>query len=68
VLEGGAGWSVAGAAEMPPGARIRIGLSGWSYKGWRGRFYPKGLRQRDELAYAAGCFNSLEINATFYGL
>lgn len=47
---------------------IRIGISGWTYAPWRGRFYPKGLRQNDELAYAASRFPSLEINGTFYGL
>lgn len=47
---------------------VRIGISGWSYKGWRGRFYPPKLRQKDELAYAAGLFDSIEINGTFYGL
>src|SRR5258708_38863498 len=47
---------------------IRVGISGWRYKGWRGVFYPKGLPQRAELAHAAGIFNSLEINGTFYRL
>ncbi|WP_051228120.1 DUF72 domain-containing protein [Pleomorphomonas oryzae] len=47
---------------------IRIGLSGWTYSPWRGHFYPKGLRQSQELAYAASRFSSLEINGTFYGL
>lgn len=47
---------------------IRIGISGWTYKPWRGQFYPKGLRQKDELAYAAGQFRTIEINGTFYGL
>ena len=47
---------------------IRIGLSGWLYPGWRGVFYPKGLRQRDELAYAAERFDTIEINGTFYSL
>jgi uncharacterized protein YecE (DUF72 family) len=47
---------------------IRIGISGWRYKPWRGVFYPKGLRQRDELAYAAGKFPTIEINGTFYSL
>ncbi|PIP00453.1 DUF72 domain-containing protein [Pleomorphomonas carboxyditropha] len=47
---------------------IRIGISGWTYAPWRGRFYPKGLRQSRELAYAASRFSSLEINGTFYGL
>jgi uncharacterized protein YecE (DUF72 family) len=50
------------------GGTIRIGISGWTYKGWRGRFYPKGLPQKRELAYAAARFASIEINGTFYGL
>ena len=47
---------------------IRIGLSGWKYPGWRGKFYPSGLRQRDELAYASRLFDTIEINGTFYSL
>jgi uncharacterized protein YecE (DUF72 family) len=47
---------------------IRIGISGWRYKGWRGVFYPKDLPQRRELEYAAGIFRSVEINGTFYSL
>src|SRR3979411_930781 len=47
---------------------IRIGISGWRYKGWRGVFYPKGLPQRRELEYAASIFRSIEINGTFYSL
>jgi len=47
---------------------IHIGVSGWTYPPWRGQFYPKGLRQKDELAFAAGAFSALEINGTFYGL
>lgn len=47
---------------------IRIGISGWRYKPWRGVFYPEGLRQKDELAYAAETFRTLEINGTFYSL
>jgi uncharacterized protein YecE (DUF72 family) len=49
-------------------ARIRIGISGWRYAGWRGVFYPKGLTQRRELAFAAECFDSIEINGSFYSL
>lgn len=48
--------------------KVRIGLSGWTYKGWRGVFYPPKLPQRCELAYSAGRFDSIEINGTFYGL
>ena len=47
---------------------VRIGISGWSYRAWRGDFYPAGLRQRDELAYAAAHFGSVEVNGSFYSL
>lgn len=47
---------------------IRIGISGWRYPPWRGVFYPKGLRQAGELAYAAERFNAVEINGTHYSL
>lgn len=46
----------------------RVGISGWTYPGWRGVFYPKALLQRRELEYASRCFNSVEINASFYAL
>ncbi len=42
-----------------PGA-VRIGISGWTYPPWRGVFYPRGLPQKQELAYAAApafCLN-----------
>lgn len=45
----------------------RVGISGWTYPPWRGVFYPKGLRQQDELAFAASKFRTIEINGTFYG-
>ncbi|GAA1430240.1 DUF72 domain-containing protein [Microlunatus lacustris] len=45
---------------------VRIGISGWTYKPWRGTFYPPGLPQRRELGYVAERMNSLEINGTFY--
>jgi uncharacterized protein YecE (DUF72 family) len=46
----------------------RIGISGWTYAPWRGVFYPKGLSQKQELAYASRALNSIEINGTFYSL
>ena len=49
-------------------AQIRIGISGWSYAGWRGDFYPRGLVQRKELAYAAERLTSIEVNGSFYSL
>jgi uncharacterized protein YecE (DUF72 family) len=48
---------------------LRIGLSGWSYREWRGGgFYPKGLPQRRELEYSSDRVNTIEINGTFYSL
>jgi len=61
------GRAATGAATQRSG-EIRIGISGWRYAGWRGDFYPKGLRQRDELAYAARHLDTIEINGTHYSL
>jgi uncharacterized protein YecE (DUF72 family) len=47
---------------------VRIGLSGWTYKSWRGRFYPKGLPHKRELAYIGSVFSTVEINGTFYSM
>lgn len=49
-------------------AAIRIGVSGWRYPPWRGAFYPEGLRQADELTYAARQLPTVEINGSFYSL
>jgi uncharacterized protein YecE (DUF72 family) len=48
--------------------RVRIGISGWRYQPWRGVFYPKGLPQSEELAFAARHFESIELNGSFYSL
>jgi uncharacterized protein YecE (DUF72 family) len=48
--------------------RVRAGVGGWIYKPWRGTFYPEGLKQADELAYATSRLTSIEINATHYRL
>ena len=45
---------------------IRIGIGGWSFAPWRGTFYPEGLPQAKELAYASAHLTSIEINGTFY--
>ena len=53
---------------MAPPGKVRIGISGWTYKPWRGVFYPEDLAQKRELEYASNTFNSIEINGTFYSL
>jgi uncharacterized protein YecE (DUF72 family) len=59
-------------APKPIGGRgrvvmIRVGIGGWVYEPWRGTFYPEGLPQARELAYASQKVSSIEINGTFYG-
>lgn len=53
---------------MPRLGDIRIGISGWTYPSWRGKFYPEKLPHEKELSYAASIFRSVEINGTFYSL
>ncbi len=45
-----------------------IGISGWRYVPWRGKFYPPGLAQHRELEYAATQLPTIEINGSFYSL
>lgn len=46
--------------------KIRVGIGGWSFEPWRGVFYPDGLRQKDEMAYAVSQMTAIEINGTYY--
>lgn len=46
--------------------RIRVGTSGWSYKEWKGHFYPEKLAAKDMLHYYAERFPTVEVNNTFY--
>jgi len=48
--------------------RAWIGISGWRYAPWRGKFYPPGLPERDELKFAAERFPTIELNGSFYSL
>lgn len=46
---------------------IYVGIGGWVFEPWRGTFYPEGLPQKRELAYAADHLTAIEINGTYYG-
>lgn len=48
--------------------QVYVGTSGWTYRHWRGTFYPTGLVQRRELEFLAGQLHSVEINGSFYAL
>ncbi len=45
---------------------LYVGTSGYSYKEWKGKFYPKGLSAEQMLSYYGARFRSVEINNTFY--
>ena len=49
---------------MPPA--YYIGCSGFSFRDWKGVFYPSELPPRKWLAYYCSQFNTLELNVTFY--
>lgn len=43
-----------------------VGTSGYSYKEWKGSFYPEKIPAKDMLSYYAERLTTVEINATFY--
>ena len=47
---------------------LYVGTSGFSYKEWKGSFYPKDIPAKDMLSYYAARFNAVELNNTFYRL
>ena len=47
-------------------ARILIGTSGWSYRSWRGPFFPMRLPAKRHLEYYASRFETTELNGVFY--
>jgi uncharacterized protein YecE (DUF72 family) len=46
--------------------KLRAGTSGFSYKEWKGPFYPADLPDKDMLRCYAEHFSTVEINNTFY--
>jgi len=48
--------------------RILAGTSGFSYKEWKGSFYPADMKPDGMLSYYAERFDTVELNNTFYRL
>ena len=48
--------------------KIHIGTSGWSYKHWKGIFYPGNVKPAEYLSFYARHFPVSEINNSFYKL
>ena len=46
--------------------QLYAGTSGFSYKEWKGPFYPETLKNADMLAYYAERLPTVELNNTFY--
>ena len=47
---------------------LHVGTSGFSYKEWKGSFYPEDLANDDMLRYYGERLSAVEINNTFYRL
>jgi uncharacterized protein YecE (DUF72 family) len=45
---------------------LYVGTSGYSYKEWKGSFYPEKIPAKDMLRYYSERLTTVEINATFY--
>jgi uncharacterized protein YecE (DUF72 family) len=47
-------------------AKLFIGCSGFSYKHWKGNFYPEDLPTKEWFAHYRSVFATVELNVTFY--
>ena len=47
---------------------IRIGTSGYSFKDWKGEFYPVDIKSNEMLEFYARHFKVVEINSTYYAI
>jgi uncharacterized protein YecE (DUF72 family) len=45
---------------------LHVGTSGYSYKEWKGTFYPEALPAKDMLRFYGERFGTVEINNTHY--
>jgi uncharacterized protein YecE (DUF72 family) len=48
--------------------QLYVGTSGYSYKEWKGPFYPQNLAAREMLIYYGENLPAVEINNTFYSM
>ena len=47
-------------------SNLLIGTSGWSYRSWRGPFFPRDLPEQGRLEFYAQQFRTTELNGVFY--
>src|SRR5687767_11259903 len=53
---------------FPMTTTLHVGTSGYSYKEWKGSFYPKDIAADQMLNYYSQHFTAVEINNSFYRL
>src|SRR5690242_21924119 len=46
--------------------QLHVGTSGWSYKEWKGSFYPADIAADDMLRFYGTRLSTVEINNSFY--
>jgi uncharacterized protein YecE (DUF72 family) len=47
-------------------SQVLIGTSGWSYRSWRGPFFPREVMIKHHLQFYATQFSTAELNGVFY--
>jgi uncharacterized protein YecE (DUF72 family) len=51
---------------MPNSKKLLAGASGYSFKEWKGTFYPEDMKSEGMLAFYSARLPTVEINNTFY--
>ncbi|HEU4353740.1 MAG TPA: DUF72 domain-containing protein [Burkholderiales bacterium] len=51
---------------MPDSKRVLAGASGYSFKEWKGKFYPEKIKPEEMLPFYSQRLPTVEINNTFY--
>jgi uncharacterized protein YecE (DUF72 family) len=59
-------WQKSAEKNVTTGKAYYVGVSGFSYASWKGRFYPKEVKSEEFLAYYSQHLDSVEINSSFY--
>jgi uncharacterized protein YecE (DUF72 family) len=48
--------------------RVRLGTQSWNFRAWVGPFYPVGTAAVDMLQFYSRIFDTIEVDASFYGI
>jgi len=56
------------AADRGAEMAVFVGVSGFSYPSWKGKFYPKDAKSEEFLGYYSQYLDTVEINSSFYAV